>query len=137
MSPDSALAKQLEDLRINEPKSANRGVLGMSTAVTPEKMVQGPDASKFLKNAGKTALVLSIANAANAATQGNTAPAKEVGFDLAGGALLAQLLGGPASIAAALGLGSAGLNQGEEQELAYRRKVGAGRGIAPPSAYMR
>jgi hypothetical protein len=137
LSPESVLGKELADMRINQPKSANRGSLGLAGAVTPETMVQGPAASKALKNAGKAFLGLAIADAANAATEGNTAPAKEVGFDLATGALLAKILGGPASIAGALGLGSAGLNKGEEQELAYRNKVGAGRGIAPPSAYMR
>lgn len=53
-----------------------------------------------------------LAHASSEAKQGNVAPAKEFGFDLGTAALLAKILGGPASAAAALLLGSNTLADG-------------------------
>jgi hypothetical protein len=76
--PDSALGKQLEDLRANQPKSATRGSLGVSAAATPTGLVQGSKIADALKNAGKVALVMSMADAANAATQGDYTGAAKI-----------------------------------------------------------
>lgn len=98
---------------------------------------KGTDFGQKAKVAGTLGTLLAATSAANAATKGDMAPTKELGFDLATGAGLAKVLGGPAALIASLGLGSAGLNKDEEKQLAYRQKVGAGRGIAPPSSYQR
>jgi hypothetical protein len=76
--PDSALGKQLEDLRANQPKSATRGSLGVSAAATPTGLVQGSKIADALKNAGKVALVMSMADAANAATKGDYTGAAKI-----------------------------------------------------------
>jgi hypothetical protein len=71
-----------------------------------------------------------MAQAAQAARKGDYSQAAEMGFNLLG-------------LVPGLGVGfsalthSGGLNEGEEKELAYRQKIGSGRGVAPPSAYMR
>jgi hypothetical protein len=71
-----------------------------------------------------------MAQAAQSARKGDYSQAAEMGFNLLG-------------LVPGLGVGfsaltrSGGLNEGEAEELAYRQKVGAGRGVAPPSAYMR
>jgi hypothetical protein len=118
------------------PAEVTPGITKMTTAGKKRVMVGGA--------LGALIALPELASAATQAGQGNVAPAKEMGFDLATGAMLAKLFGGPASAAGALALGSSGLNAGEEQELARRRavqeysqRVGAGRGIAPPSAYQR
>lgn len=62
---------------------------------------------------------------------GDWTPAGELGLNTIAGAINPALM---------LGTHMTGLNAGEEQELAKRRynaMVGAGRGIAPPSAYQR
>jgi hypothetical protein len=76
--PESALGKQLEDLRVNQPKSATRGSLGVSAAATPTGLVQGSKIADALKNAGKVALVMSMADAANAATKGDYTGAAKI-----------------------------------------------------------
>ncbi len=118
------------------PAEVTPGITKMTTAGKKRVMVGGA--------LGALVALPELASAATQAGQGNVAPAKEMGFDLATGAMLAKLLGGPAAAAGALALGSSGLNANEEQELARRRavqeysqRVGAGRGIAPPSSYMR
>jgi hypothetical protein len=62
--------------------------------------------------AGMALLAPAMYYAQQQAQQGNTAPAKELGFDVGGGALLAKILGGPAALAAALGLSSKTLASG-------------------------
>ena len=62
--------------------------------------------------AGMALMAPALLYAQQQAQQGNTAPAKELGFDVGGGALLAKILGGPAALAAALGLGSRELASG-------------------------
>lgn len=95
---------------------------------------------KVTKVAGVAGLALTAAQAAQAAEaakKGDYSLAKELGFDLSTGYGLTALLGAPAAVAASMAFGSKGLNADEEKQLAYLRKVGTGRGIAPPSAYMR
>lgn len=85
------------------------------------------------KVAGVAGLALTaaqMAQAAQAARKGDYSQAAEMGFNMLG-------------LVPGMGVGfsalthAGGLNEGEAQELAYRQKVGAGRGIAPPSAYTR
>jgi hypothetical protein len=88
---------------------------------------------KVAKVAGVAGLALTaaqMAQAAQAARKGDYSQAAEMGFNMLG-------------LVPGMGVGfsalthAGGLNEGEAKELAYRQKVGAGRGIAPPSAYMR
>ena len=88
---------------------------------------------KVAKVAGVAGLALTaaqMAQAAQAARKGDYSQAAEMGFNMLG-------------LVPGMGVGfsalthAGGLNEGEAQELAYRQKVGAGRGIAPPSAYLR
>jgi hypothetical protein len=88
---------------------------------------------KVAKVAGVAGLALTaaqMAQAAQAARKGDYSQAAEMGFNMLG-------------LVPGMGVGfsalthAGGLNEGESKELAYRQKVGAGRGIAPPSAYMR
>jgi len=70
---------------------------------------------RYAKVGGVVGTLLTAAQAANAtqeAQQGNTAPAKEMGFDLTTAALLAKILGGAPAFGAALGLGSKELATG-------------------------
>jgi hypothetical protein len=139
LPPETGLGKTLADLRVNNPEGALHGPLGVQASIGKAgELVTKPGApSKLIKAGGPALLLMGIADAAKAAQQGNMAPSKELGFDLGTGALLAKLLGGPAAAAGALAFGSTGLNPDEQQQLDYIRKVGGGRGIAPPSAYQR
>jgi len=140
LSPETGLGKTLAELKINNPKGGIKGPLGVPATIgSSGELVSSPPGkvSGLINKGSKALLLMSMVDAANAAQKGNTAPAKEVGFDLASGYTLAKLLGGPAAAAAALALGSSGLNSNEQQDLEYRRRVGGGRGIAPPSAYFR
>jgi hypothetical protein len=144
--PDSALGKQLEDLRANQPKSAVRGSLGVSAAATPTGLVQGSKVADALKNAGKVALVMSMADAANAATKGDyTGAAKIAGPALDPTGVLEAAVN-PQSTARNITnvspvfgfLSQLIASQADERaKKAYVDKVGAGRGVAPPSAYQR
>jgi len=111
------------------PAEVTPGITKMTTAGKKRVTVGGA--------LGALVALPELANAASEAGQGNAAPARELGFDFGTGALLAKLFGGPAAAAGALALGSSSLNADEQDQLNYRRKVGAGRGIAPPSAYFR
>ena len=88
---------------------------------------------KVTKVAGVAGLALTaaqMAQAAQAARKGDYSQAAEMGFNMLG------LIPGMGTAFSTL-THAGGLNEGEQKELAYRQKVGAGRGIAPPSAYMR
>ena len=144
--PESALGKQLEDLRVNQPKSATRGSLGLSAAVAPGKMVQGPDASKFLKGAGKAALVMAMADAANAATKGDYVGAAKIAGPALDPTGILEAAVNPQSTARNLTnvspvfgfLSQLFASQADERaKKAYVEKVGAGRGLTPASAYPR
>lgn len=94
----------------------------------------GPWGTKILKGAGVTGLALTaaeMAQAAEAARQGNYGPARESGFNLLG--MIPGL--GTAFNALTFSKG-AGETPEELQKLEYMQRVGAGqgfRGIAPPS----
>jgi len=88
---------------------------------------------KVAKVAGVAGLALTaaqMAQAAQAARKGDYSQAAEMGFNMLG------LIPG-------MGVGfnalthAGGLNENEAKDLAYLRKVGTGRGIAPPSAYLK
>lgn len=142
--PESALGKELNTLKMAQEvlgkKGGSYGELGTPASIGGKKggLVTGANiVPQTIKKGGSAILLMAMADAAKAATEGNMKPSKELGFDLATGAGMAKILGGPAALAASMAFGASGLNPNEEKELAYRRKVGAGRGIAPPSAYMR
>jgi hypothetical protein len=144
--PDSALGKQLEDLRVNQPKSATRGSLGVSAAATPTGLVQGSKIADALKNAGKVALVMSMADAANAATKGDyTGAAKIAGPALDPTGILEAAINPQSTarnitnVSPIFGFFSQLIaNQADERaKQAYIEKVGGGRGLTPASAYRR
>ena len=87
--------------------------------------------TKIAKGAGVTGLALTaaeMAQAAQAARQGDYGPARESGFNLLG--MIPGL--GTAFNALTFSKG-AGETPEELQKLQYMQRVGAGRGIAPPS----
>jgi hypothetical protein len=88
---------------------------------------------KVAKVAGVAGLALTatqMAQAAQAARKGDYSQASEMGFNMLG------LIPGIGTAFNTLTY-TGGLNSNEAQDLAYRQKVGSGRGVAPPSAYMR
>lgn len=109
------------------PAEVTPGITKMTTAGKKRVTVGGA--------LGALVALPELANAASEAGQGNAAPARELAFDFGTGAMLAKLFGGPAAAAGGLALGSSGLNPNEQQQLDYIRKIGGGRGIAPPSSY--
>jgi hypothetical protein len=146
ISPESALGKQLQDLRVNEPKSAVRGRLGTPAAVTPTGLVQGSKIAEALKNAGKISLVMAMTDAANAATKGDyTGAAKIAGPALDPTGILEAAVN-PQSTARNITnvspvfgfLSQLFASQADERaKKAYVDKVGGGRGLTPASAYPR
>ena len=119
----------------------NRNKLAASVQSELETHAKAGTLSKLGKGALAAAAVLGISEAVQAAQKGDYGPLREAGFNI-GGPIAASNLGLTAlSKAAGVPFGlatySGGLNENEAKDLAYRRKVGASRGIAPPSAYMR
>lgn len=119
----------------------NRNKLAASVQSELEQHAKAGTLGKLGKGALAAAALLGITEAVQAAQKGDYGPLREAGFNI-GGPITASAVGLTALSKAAgvpfsLATYSGGLNEGEEKELAYRRKVGAGRGIAPPSAYLR
>ena len=146
LPPEAPLAKQLEALRANDPKGAVRGSLGISGAVMPDKMTMGPAASKALKAGGKAFLGVAMANAANAASQGDYIGAAKIAGPALDPTGILEAAISPESTARSITNVSPAfgfLSQliaskaDERAKKAYAEKVGAGRGIAPPPAYLR
>jgi hypothetical protein len=146
LPPEAPLAKQLEALRANDPKGAVRGSLGISGAVMPDKMTMGPAASKALKAGGKAFLGVAMANAANAASQGDYIGAAKIAGPALDPTGILEAAISPESTARSITNVSPAfgfLSQliaskaDERAKKAYAEKVGAGRGVAPPSAYRR
>ncbi len=146
LPPESPLGKELEDMRVNQPKSANRGVLGLSGAVMPDKMTMGPAASKALKAGGKAFLGLAIADAANAASKGDyVGAAKIMGPALDPTGTLEAAINPEStaksltSVSPVMGILSQlfGIQANTKADKAYADKVGGGRGLTPASAYQR
>lgn len=89
----------------------------------------GPWGTKILKGAGVTGLALTaaeMAQAAEAARQGNYGPARETGFNLLG--MIPGLGTAFNTLTYSKGVGE---TPEELQKLQYIQKVGAGRGLAP------
>jgi hypothetical protein len=161
ISPETALGKELADLRASQT-GGNFGPLGTPASIGGKKggLIQGTNmVAKAVKAGGPAALLMSIADAANAAQQGKYGEAAVRGLDVATDTIpvIAQLKQGLSPTSAGEGstlspekvqqlknvnlLGSPYAQTVEAKKLRemekYIRKVGAGRGIAPPSAYMR
>lgn len=119
----------------------NRNKLAASVQSELETHAKAGTLGKLGKGALAAAAILGITEAVQAAQKGDFGPLREAGFNI-GGPITASAVGLTALSKAAgvpfsLATYSGGLNENEQKELAYRRKVGAGRGIAPPSDYMR
>ena len=146
LPPESSLGKELAEMRINQPKSANRGALGLSGAVMPDKMTMGPAASKALKAGGKAFLGVAIADAANAASKGDYVGAAKIAGPALDPTGMLEAAINPESTARSLTsvspmmgiLSQLFSTQADERaKKAYAEKVGGGRGLAPASAYQR
>ena len=146
LPPESPIAKQLEALRANDPKGANRGPLGTSAVVTPDVVTPRSKASTALKTAGRAALLVAMADAANAANKGDYVGAAKIAGPALDPTGMLEAAVNPQSTARNLTSVSPTfgfLSQliasraDERAKKAYAEKVGAGRGIAPPSAYQR
>jgi len=146
LPPESPIAKQLEALRANDPKGANRGPLGTSAVVTPDVVTPRSKANTALKNAGRAALLVAMADAANAANKGDyVGAAKIAGPALDPTGMLEAAINPQntarnlTSVSPTFGFLSQLIasRADERAKKAYAEKVGAGRGIAPPSAYQR
>jgi hypothetical protein len=154
ISPESALGKELADLKATQPKGGTKGTLGIPATIGGVKggLMKGPNQVRDIVKAGGPAMLLmAMADAAKAAQQGNYGEAAVRSADVATDyiPMIAQLKQGLAPTEAgapgvskqtfenAYKLGSP-YAQTEEAKLSrLREKAGAGRGIAPPSAYMR
>ena len=153
ISPETALGKELADLRASQT-GGNFGPLGTPASIGGKKggLIQGTNmVAKAVKAGGPAALLMGIADAANAAQQGNYGEAAIRSADVATDYLpmIAQLkqglspteAGAPGvskqRIESAALLGSPYAQTEWAKSQRQKEKAGAGRGIAPPSAYMR
>ena len=153
ISPETALGKELADLRASQT-GGNFGPLGTPASIGGKKggLIQGTNlVAKAVKAGGPAALLMSIADAANAAQQGRYGEAAIRSADVATDYLpmIAQLkqglspteAGAPGvskqRIESAALLGSPYAQTEWAKSQRQKEKAGAGRGIAPPSAYMR
>ena len=166
ISPETALGKELADLKAtqlaNQSKGGTSGRLGIPATIGGEKggLMKAPNQVRDIVKAGGPALLLmAMADAAKAAQQGKYGEAAVRGLDVATDTIpvISQLKQGLSPTSAGEGstlspekvqqlknvnlLGSPYAQTVEAKKLRemekYIRKVGAGRGIAPPSAYMR
>jgi hypothetical protein len=161
ISPETALGKELADLRASQT-GGNFGPLGTPASIGGKKggLLTGANTvTKAIKAGGPAMLLMGIADAANAAQQGRYGEAAIRSADVATDymPMISQLKQGlsPRSVGEGSTLSAEQVQQIKnvnllgspyaqteqakklrEQE-AYARKVGAGRGVAPPSAYMR
>jgi hypothetical protein len=153
ISPESAIGKDLAQLR-EAQIGGNYGPLGTPASIGGKKggLIQGTNmVAKAVKAGGPAALLMSIADAANAAQQGRFGEAAVRGVDVATDYLpmISQLkqglspteAGAPTvsrqTIEASSLLGSPYAQTEWAKNVRLKEKAGAGRGIAPPSAYMR
>ena len=151
--PESTLGKDLAELRANQV-GGKYGELGTPASIGGKKggLITGPNTvPKALKAGGPAMLLMAMADAAKAAQQGNFGEAAVRGADVATDYLpmISQLKQGLApteagapgvskqTIENAYKLGSPYAQTEEAKKARLREKAGAGRGIAPPSAYMR
>jgi hypothetical protein len=153
ISPESAIGKDLNELR-KAGIGGDYGTLGTPATIGGKKggLITGPNTvPKAIKAGGPAMLLMAIADAAKAAEQGKYGEAAVRGADIAtdyipGVAQFKQGLspneaGAPTvsakTIENAYKLGSPYAQTEEAKKARLREKAGAGRGIAPPSAYMR
>ena len=153
ISPETAIGKDLAQLR-EAQIGGNYGPLGTPATIGGKKggMITGPNTvPKAIKAGGPALLLMSIADAAKAAQQGNYGEAAMRSADVATDYLpmISQLKQGLSpreasapgvsqqriESSALLGSPYAQTEWAKNQRL--KEKAGAGRGIAPPSAYMR
>jgi hypothetical protein len=153
ISPETAIGKDLAQLR-EAQIGGNYGQLGTPASIGGKKggMIQGTNmVAKAVKAGGPALLLMGIADAANAAQQGKYGEAALRSADVATDymPIISQLkqgfspteAGAPGvskqriESAALLGSPYAQTDWAKGQRL--KEKAGAGRGIAPPSAYMR
>jgi hypothetical protein len=153
ISPETALGKELADLRASQT-GGNFGPLGTPASIGGKKggLLTGANTvTKAIKAGGPAMLLMGIADAANAAQQGRYGEAAIRSADVATDymPMVAQLkqglspreAGAPTvsqqtiESSALLGSPYAQTEWAKKQRL--KEKAGAGRGIAPPSAYMR
>ena len=153
ISPETALGKELADLRASQT-GGNFGPLGTPASIGGKKggLLTGANTvTKAIKAGGPAMLLMSIADAANAAQQGRYGEAAIRSADVASDymPMISQLkqglspreAGAPTvsqqtiESSALLGSPYAQTEWAKKQRL--KEKAGAGRGIAPPSAYMR
>ena len=153
ISPETAIGKDLAQLR-EAQIGGNYGTLGTPATIGGKKggLITGPNTvPKALKAGGPAMLLMSIADAAKAAQQGNFGEAAVRSADVATDyiPMISQLKQGLApteagapgvskqTIESAALLGSPYAQTEWAKSARQKEKAGAGRGIAPPSAYMR
>ena len=153
ISPETAIGKDLAQLR-EAQIGGNYGTLGTPASIGGKKggLLTGANTvTKAIKAGGPAFLLMSIADAAKAAQQGNYGEAAARSVDVASDyiPMISQLKQGLApSEAGAPGvskqriessalLGSPYAQTDWAKGQREKEKAGAGRGIAPPSAYMR
>lgn len=153
ISPESAIGKDLAELR-KANIGGDYGTLGTPATIGGKKggLITGPNTvPKAIKAGGPAMLLMSIADAAKAAQQGKYGEAAVRSADVATDyiPMIAQLKQGLApteagapgvskqTIESAALLGSPFAQTDWAKGERLKEKAGAGRGIAPPSAYMR
>lgn len=153
ISPESAIGKDLAQLR-EAQIGGNYGPLGTPATIGGKKggLITGPNTvPKAIKAGGPAMLLMSIADAAKAAEQGKYGEAAMRSADVATDyiPMISQLKQGLApseagapgvskqTIEGAALLGSPFAQTEWAKGKRLKEKAGAGRGIAPPSAYMR
>lgn len=151
--PETALGKELSDLRATQT-GGTHGELGTPASIGGKKggLLTGANTvTKAIKAGGPAMLLMSIADAAKAAQQGKYGEAAFRGLDIATDTIpvVAQMKQGLSPFAVqspgvssqtfenAYKLGSPYAQSEEAKKARLKEKAGAGRGIAPPSAYMR
>jgi len=153
ISPETALGKELVDLRASQT-GGNFGQLGTPASIGGKKggLLTGANTvTKAIKAGGPAMLLMGIADAAKAAEQGRYGEAAIRSADVASDymPMISQLKQGLSpreasapgvsqqriESSALLGSPYAQTEWAKNQRL--KEKAGAGRGIAPPSAYMR
>ena len=153
ISPETAIGKDLAQLR-EAQIGGNYGTLGTPATIGGKKggLLTGANTVvKAVKAGGPAMLLMSIADAAKAAQQGNFGEAAVRSADVATDyvPMIAQLKQGLAPteagapgvskerIESSALLGSPYAQTEWAKNARQKEKAGAGRGIAPPSAYMR
>ena len=137
--PTTPLGAELQRLRVEQPQGGTHGPLGTSVAVKDGSLIRGKNQLPgALKAGGSAALLMAIADAANAAQEG-TAAAKKGDKQMALGYAtdLAGALTGPLGMIASQVFGTSPEDLKILRAAEQGRKVGGGRGIAPPTAYSR